>query len=63
MPMLYFAGICLCFVMYWTSKYLFIYHNKIPPKYGIELAQKVRNRLEWSTLLHVIVSSYLFSQD
>jgi len=62
-PALYFAGILLCFVAYWTDKTLFVKFYKIPPKHGSDLAHKARNIIEWSLVMHLFMGLYMLSNE
>jgi len=60
-PTLYIAGFLLCVVQYWSDKILFLRYYKTPPKYGLFLATKVKNIIEWSILLHLFMGLYMMS--
>lgn len=60
-PMLYFAGIVLCLCIYWGSKFLFLRYYRNPPKYGLELAERVRSLIELASLVHIIFGFYLLT--
>ena len=60
-PMLYLAGILICFTMYWTDKFMFIKFYRLPPRHGATLARKARSIIEWSLLLHLFMGMYMIS--
>jgi hypothetical protein len=60
-PVLYLAGVLLCFVTYWTDKTLFLKFYRIPPKHGSDLAHKARSIIEWSLIIHLIMGLYMMS--
>lgn len=60
-PMLYLAGVIICFVMYWADKALFMRVYKLPPKHGADLANSARNIIEWSLVLHLFMGFYMIS--
>ena len=62
-PALYFAGILLCFVAYWTDKTLMVQFYRIPPKHGSDLAHKARNIIEWSLIAHLFMGLYMMSNE
>jgi hypothetical protein len=62
-PMLYVAGMLLCLCIYWGSKCLFLNYYRNPPKYGLELAQRVRSLIELSALVHVFFGCYMLTND
>jgi hypothetical protein len=61
MPILYLAGLTLCFCMFWGTKFLFVHFYRIPPKYGIELAMRVSSILELSAVIHAMCGCYMLT--
>jgi hypothetical protein len=53
MPILYFAGVILCFIQYWTDKFLFCNQWKNMPLYTKGIVLKVIGILEWGVLIHI----------
>lgn len=60
-PMLYLAGVLICFTTYWTDKTMFIKFYKLPPRHGATLANQARSIVEWSLLLHLFMGFYMIS--
>ena len=61
MPMLYLSGLLLCACVYWGSKWLFLRYYRSPPKYGLELAIRVRSLIELSALIHAFFGCYMIT--
>jgi len=60
-PMLYLAGVLICFTTYWTDKTMFIKYYRLPPRHGATLANTARSIVEWSLLLHLFMGFYMIS--
>lgn len=61
MPMLYLAGIILCVVQYWSNKFMLFRYYRTPPKYDLQLVLSFRRLIEWSTVLHFFIATYMLS--
>jgi hypothetical protein len=59
--MLYVSGLVLCFCIYWGSKCLFLRYYRSPPKYGLELALRVRGIIELSAIIHAFFGCYMLT--
>ena len=60
-PVLYFAGVVLCFFTYWTDKFLLLKFYQVPHRHGSNLAHRARNIIEYSLILHLFVGMYMLS--
>jgi len=60
-PLLYALGFVTCILSYWVDKILFLRLYKIPPRYGLHLAEGSQMVIEWSILLHMITGLYMIS--
>jgi len=60
-PALYFAGFLLCFVAFWSDKIMFLKYYKIPPRHGSNLANKAREIIEWSLIIHLFFGLWMLS--
>ena len=60
-PVLYLAGVLLCFFTYWTDKFLLLKFYRSPPRHGSNLAHRARNIIEWSLLIHLFTGMYMLS--
>lgn len=61
MPTLYFAGLVLCECTFWGSKWLFLRFYRNPPKYGLQLASRVRGIIELSAIIHAFFGCYMLT--
>lgn len=60
-PVLYLAGVILCFSTYWTDKYLLLRFYQVPHRHGSNLAHRARSIIEWSLVMHLFVGMYMLS--
>lgn len=63
MPALYFISVFQYFSMYWVDKFLFVRMYRTPPRYGNELAEKSRDIMQISILVHMAFGLYMFSNS
>ena len=60
-PILYIAGLLICFSMYWSDKILFLRHYRLPPRYGIDLAARSNKIMMFAIILHLLTGVYMLS--
>jgi len=60
-PVLYLAGVVVCFCTYWTDKFLLLKFYRAPPRHGSNLAHSARSIIEWSLPMHLLVGLYMLS--
>jgi len=60
-PVLYLAGVLLCFFTYWTDKFLLLKFYRKPPRHGSHLAHRARNIIELSLIVHLFTGLYMLS--
>lgn len=63
MPLLLLVAAASAFVGYWTDKYLFLRYYRVPPRFGRKLNRGVANIVQFSLLLHLLVSIWAYAQD
>jgi NhaP-type Na+/H+ or K+/H+ antiporter len=63
MPFLYPIGMFCIFAGYWIDKYLFLRLYAKPPLYDEGMANRARNLLKFSLVIHVLISIYTYSND
>lgn len=60
-PVLYLAGVILCFFTYWTDKFLLLKFYSSPPRHGSNLIHRASSIIEWSLLVHLFTGLYMLS--
>ena len=62
-PILYVSGLLICLTMYWSDKFLFLRHYRLPPRYGRDLASRSISMMEYAIVLHLIIGCYMLSNE
>jgi hypothetical protein len=61
MPLLYLVFFFELLIKYWVDKAWFLRINRIPPRYGIELAEKAASKLSLGLLFHTWLGFFMYS--
>lgn len=62
LPCLYLAGFLICFVSYWSDKFLFLRHFKNPPQYTKDLIMRAIYIMEYGVALHLVFGVFMLTQ-
>jgi hypothetical protein len=60
-PLLNFAGLIVCFSLFWSDKYLFLREYHKPPNYSKKLIYKAINLIEFGLVIHLIFANGMLS--